>query len=110
MCYVVSVAFSLSLVSMPTRCTNHSTYDNLTLCDWYYLGTGTEYDILAGPVFTVVVGVLGVPVTILAEQNQINRRNVVGVCATCWSLTVIFTGLSQTLGEIYLWRFLLGFL
>ncbi|XP_063967262.1 uncharacterized protein LOC129278455 [Lytechinus pictus] len=91
------------------RCTNQSMFQNTTLCDWRYTGTGSEYEILAGPVFIIVLGILGVPVTVLAEMGRVNRRNVVGVCTICWSITILCTGFSQTLAEIYVWRFLLGF-
>ncbi|XP_030838062.1 high-affinity nitrate transporter 2.1 [Strongylocentrotus purpuratus] len=91
------------------RCTNETTFQNTTLCEWHYTGTGSEYEILAGPVFIIVLGILGVPITVLAEMGRINRRNVVGVCTICWSLTIVCTGFSQTLAEVYVWRFLLGF-
>ncbi|XP_072180582.1 MFS-type efflux pump MSMEG_3705-like [Diadema setosum] len=91
------------------RCINQTSFNNVTLCRWYYTGTGLEFEILAGPVFIIVLGLLGVPVTILAEVGNINRKNVVGVITFLWSVTILCTGFAHTLVEVTVWRFMLGF-
>jgi len=35
--------------------------DTKALCEWRYVGRGLQYQLLAGPVFTVLFSVSGVP-------------------------------------------------
>ena len=36
-------------------------------CKWDYTGTGTQYDVLAGPIFVLVYTIAGVPLGIAAD-------------------------------------------
>ncbi|XP_077986193.1 uncharacterized protein LOC144440682 [Glandiceps talaboti] len=63
-------------------------------CEWYYTGTGYEYQLLAGPLFNVIFSFTGVPVGLILERNRNNRKNVIALCSILWSLMVVFGGLA----------------
>ncbi|XP_070531571.1 probable galactarate/D-glucarate transporter GudP [Ptychodera flava] len=64
-------------------------------CAWQYTGTGLQYQLLAGPLFNVFFSVAGIPVSLVMERTNINRKNVIIICAVMWSAMVILTGFSR---------------
>ncbi|XP_013414102.1 probable sphingolipid transporter spinster homolog 2 isoform X2 [Lingula anatina] len=78
------------------------------LCGWKYLGTGIEYQMLAGPVFILFFTFAGVPLGITAEITRMNRTLFLSVILMLWSLMTVLTGLAQAYWHIAICRILLG--
>lgn len=76
------------------------------MCEWNYNGQGIEYEILAGPVFIVVYTIAGIPLGFLADVY--NRKNILAVLLTFWSLMTVLTGLSKEYWHLVILRFALG--
>src|SRR5258706_4846437 len=66
----------------------------------------TQISLLLGTAFAVVYGIAGIPLGYLADR--ISRRNLIfaGVCV--WSLGTIACGFSQSFGEIFTSRIVVG--
>ncbi|XP_077986195.1 uncharacterized protein LOC144440684 [Glandiceps talaboti] len=78
-------------------------------CEWYYTGTGYEYQLLAGPLFNVIFSFTGVPVGLILERNRNNRKNVIALCAILWSLMVVFGGLATQYWHLAVTRLAVAF-
>ncbi|CAH1787144.1 unnamed protein product, partial [Owenia fusiformis] len=81
---------------------------NETLCSWYYLGTGIEYQLLAGPLFIILFSLSGVPLGVIAEVSSANRKNLLTLIIFLWSCMTILSGLAQTYWHVALTRLLIG--
>ncbi|XP_041482158.1 D-galactonate transporter-like [Lytechinus variegatus] len=98
----------------PQRCEEteivslNDTASNVTSCHWVYWGTGLEYQLLAGPAFIVVVGLMRIPLTFAMEHGRINGRNILVACSIAWSLATLLTGFATEVWHVYVCRVLLG--
>ncbi|XP_006824943.1 uncharacterized protein LOC100370782 [Saccoglossus kowalevskii] len=76
-------------ISFSSFCENKSKCENpsySSYCEWHYTGTGLEYQLLAGPLFAVLFSVTGIPFTALMEKTTVNRKDVIIISITMWSL------------------------
>ncbi|XP_043201897.1 MFS-type efflux pump MSMEG_3705-like [Amphibalanus amphitrite] len=76
-------------------------------CKWDYTGTGTQYDILAGPIFVLVYTIAGVPLGIAADLY--NRKLLLCGCLLVWATCVVLTGLAEQYWQLAALRFGVGF-
>ncbi|KAF0308559.1 Protein spinster 1 [Amphibalanus amphitrite] len=76
-------------------------------CSWDYTGTGLQYDLLAGPVFTLVFTVAGLPLGLAADRC--NRKLLLCACLLVWAVCVLLTGLAQQYWQLAALRFGVGF-
>ncbi|ELT91494.1 hypothetical protein CAPTEDRAFT_23970, partial [Capitella teleta] len=81
---------------------------NVSLCDWSWKGTGLAYQLLAGPVYIVIFSISGIPLGLVTELHQINRKVILVVCVLLWSFMTILGGLAKEYWHIAVTRFLLG--
>jgi MFS family permease len=65
-------------------------------------GGGTEYDLLAGPVFNLIYTFAGIPIGYLADRY--NRKNILSFSLLFWSLSTAAMGLSRNYTELTLSR------
>lgn len=76
------------------------------VCVWDYDGTGSQYQILAGPVFILVYTVSGIPLGFCA--GVFNRRNLIVFCLLLWSTMTLLTGFATKYWHLVITRFILG--
>eukprot|EP00049_Salpingoeca_infusionum_P001038 m.44532 g.44532 ORF g.44532 m.44532 type:complete len:500 (+) comp10838_c0_seq2:443-1942(+) len=81
--------------------TNESTCPSLH-CQWNYTGSGMEYQLLAGPAFTVIYTFAGIPISAFAARC--NRKYMLTVFVAVWSIMTLCMGLSQKYWELLLAR------
>ncbi|XP_043196131.1 MFS-type efflux pump MSMEG_3705-like [Amphibalanus amphitrite] len=90
-----------------TTCISLVDAGNSAGCKWDYTGTGTEYDLLAGPIFVLVFTIAGVPLGIAADLY--NRKLLLCGCLFVWSTCVVLTGLAEQYWQLAALRFGVGF-
>ncbi|XP_070532637.1 uncharacterized protein [Ptychodera flava] len=78
-------------------------------CEWYYTGTGYEYQLLAGPLFNIIFSFSLVPMGICLERNRNNRKTVIAYSAVLWSSMVLIGGLSTQYWHLALTRLAIAF-
>ncbi|KAJ7378131.1 hypothetical protein OS493_024796 [Desmophyllum pertusum] len=76
------------------------------VCVWDYDGTGSDYQILAGPVFILVYTVSGIPLGFCA--GVFHRRNLIVFCLLLWSAMTLVTGFATKYWHLVITRFVLG--
>ncbi|KAK2567009.1 Sphingosine-1-phosphate transporter SPNS2 [Acropora cervicornis] len=76
------------------------------VCVWDYDGTGSQYQILAGPVFILVYTVSGIPLGFCA--GVFNRKNLLVFCLLLWSAMTLLTGFATKYWHLVITRFILG--
>ena len=76
------------------------------VCVWDYDGTGTDYQLLAGPVFILVYTVSGIPLGFCA--GIFHRRNLIVFCLLLWSTMTLLTGFATKYWHLVVTRFVLG--
>ena len=76
------------------------------VCVWDYDGTGSDYQILAGPVFILVYTVSGIPLGFCA--GVFHRRNLIVFCLVLWSAMTLITGFATKYWHLVVTRFVLG--
>lgn len=76
------------------------------VCIWDYDGTGSDYQILAGPVFILVYTVSGIPLGFCA--GVFHRRNLIVFCLVLWSAMTLLTGFATKYWHLVVTRFVLG--
>eukprot|EP00057_Strongylocentrotus_purpuratus_P028988 XP_011683462.1 PREDICTED: uncharacterized protein LOC100891044 [Strongylocentrotus purpuratus] len=112
--YVIFLLTLLNAANKMDRCKEteivslNDTASNVTSCHWVYWGTGLEYQLLAGPAFIVVVGLMRIPLTFVMEHGRINGRNILVGCAIAWSMATLLTGFATQVWHVYVCRVLLG--
>lgn len=89
------------------RCSNSSVEEE---CVWEYSGSGINYQILAGPVFTLVFTMTAIPLGLLASYKCINRHRILSAAALLWTITTLATSFSQAFWMLLLLRACLGML
>ncbi|CAH1786619.1 unnamed protein product [Owenia fusiformis] len=81
---------------------------NTTVCQWKYLGTGILYQLLAGPLYIVLYAVSGIPLGMISELNNINRKLILAICVILWSVMTLLSGFSQAYWHVAVCRLALG--
>lgn len=76
------------------------------VCVWDYDGTGSDYQILAGPVFILIYTVSGIPLGFCA--GVFHRRNLIVFCLLLWSAMTLLTGFATKYWHLVVTRFVLG--
>ena len=76
------------------------------VCVWDYDGTGSQYQILAGPVFILVFSISGIPLGFCA--GVFHRRNLIVFCLLLWSAMTLLTGFATKYWHLVITRFILG--
>ncbi|PFX18488.1 uncharacterized protein LOC111339466 [Stylophora pistillata] len=76
------------------------------VCAWDYDGTGSDYQILAGPVFILVYTISGIPLGFCA--GVFHRRNLIVFCLVLWSTMTLLTGFATKYWHLVVTRFILG--
>ena len=79
-------------------------------CQWDYTATGIEYEVLAGPAFTLIFTLAAIPLGILAGYRRVNRKIAIAVCLALWSTMTLLAGFTQTFWQLLLTRIGLGIL
>lgn len=79
-------------------------------CVWEYTATGIEYEFLAGPAFTLVFTLAGIPLGVLAGHPRVNRKIGLSVCLVLWSAMTLLAGLASAFWQLLLTRLGLGIL
>ena len=62
-----TMTFSVRPPHSHCRCLSLEDAGGIAGCKWDYTGTGTQYDLLAGPIFVLVFTIAGVPLGIAAD-------------------------------------------
>ncbi|CAK8673998.1 uncharacterized protein LOC143468815 isoform X3 [Clavelina lepadiformis] len=88
-----------------TSC-SEMTINSTTYCEWNYLGSGIEYQVLAGPAFIAVFTVMGIILGVIGDLY--NRVRLLSLCVTVYSLMAILTGFSSQYWQLILLRFGFG--
>ena len=79
-------------------------------CNWDYSATGIEYQVLAGPAFTLLFTLTAIPLGILAGYPWVNRKAAIAVCLVMWSLMTLLSSFTKTFWQLLLTRIGLGVL
>ena len=82
----------------------------ITECMWDYSATGIQYEVLAGPAFTLVFTLTAIPLGVLAGSPKVNRRIAIAVCLTLWSGMTLAASFTHTYWQLLLTRMGLGIL
>lgn len=77
------------------------------LCYYDYNGQGLEYQIVAGPAFTVIYTFGGIFISYAAEKY--NRKAMLAACLMFWSVMTLLTGFVKEYWQLVILRFGLGF-
>lgn len=84
----------------------HAQNSTQHVCVWDYDGTGSDYQILAGPVFILVYTISGIPLGFCA--GIFHRRNLIVFCLLLWSAMTLLTGFATKYWHLVVTRFVLG--
>ena len=79
-------------------------------CVWDYTATGIEYELLAGPAFTLVFTMAAIPLGVLAGYSFVNRKLGLAVCLVLWSSMTLLAGFTHSFWQLLLTRLGLGVL
>ena len=79
-------------------------------CQWDYMATGIQYEILAGPAFTLIFTIAAIPLGVLAGYRRVNRKIAIAVCLVLWSTMTLLAGFTLTFWQLLLTRVGLGIL
>jgi len=66
----------------------------------------TQISLLAGLAFSIFYTVMGLPIARLADQK--NRKTIIAVGITCWSLMTAACGMTKSFGQLFLARIGVG--
>ena len=80
------------------------------VCEWTYLGVGLEYQILAGPAFTIIFTLCAIPLGFTAGLPRNNRKVVLSVSIVLWSLMTLLSSFTHNFGQLLATRIGLGLL
>lgn len=79
-------------------------------CYWDYSATGIQYQVLAGPAFTLLFTLTSIPLGLLAGYSWVNRKVAIAVCLVLWSLMTLLSSFTETFWQLLLTRVGLGIL
>ncbi|XP_043214141.1 MFS-type efflux pump MSMEG_3705-like isoform X1 [Amphibalanus amphitrite] len=94
-------------ITTETTCTSFVDADGHHGCKWDYTGTGTEYNLLAGPVFILIYTFAGIPMGLAADLY--NRKLLLAGALILWSTCTFLTGFAEEYWELAVLRFGIGF-
>lgn len=86
------------------------TFSHGVQCQWDYTATGINYEVLAGPAFTLVFTLVAIPLGILAGYKWMNRKVAISVFLVLWSLMTLLAAFTHTYWQLLLTRIGLGLL
>lgn len=79
-------------------------------CIWDHTTTGIEYEVLAGPAFTLVFTLVALPLGMLAGLPRVNRKMAIAICLILWSSMTLLSSYTQAFWQLLLTRIGLGIL
>ena len=79
-------------------------------CEWGHTTTGIEYEVLAGPAFTLVFTMVALPLGMLAGSTRVNRKMTIAVCVVLWSAMTLASSFTHSFWQLLLTRIGLGIL
>ena len=79
-------------------------------CVWTYTGSGIEYQVLAGPAFTVIFTLFAIPLGFSAGLRRVNRVMVLAGGAVLWSVMTLLSSFVADFGQLLATRIGLGLL
>ena len=71
-------------------------------------GTGQQYELLAGPIFTIIYLPAGIPVAWLADRFHNKRSTILAIALFVWSLSCVLCGFSTEYWQVAVCRFILA--
>lgn len=71
---------------------------------WDYSATGIEYEVLAGPAFTIVFTSMALPLGLLAASPKVNRKVTIAVCLFLWSAMTLASSFTLAFWQLLLTR------
>ena len=77
---------------------------------WSYLGSGTEYQVLAGPAFIVIFTFCAIPLGFSAGFKRINRKLILSLSVVLWSVMTLLASFTENFGQLLATRIGLGLL
>lgn len=77
---------------------------------WGHTTTGIEYEVLAGPAFTLVFTLVALPLGMLAGSPKVNRKMAIAVCLVLWSSMTLASSFTLVFWQLLLTRIGLGIL
>lgn len=69
-----------------------------------------EYELLAGPAFTLVFTVAAIPLGVMAGYSFVNRKIGLAVCLVLWSAMTLVAAFATSFWQLLLTRLGLGIL
>lgn len=81
---------------------------DVKICKYDYNGQGIEYQLVSGPVFTLVFTCTGVLISIFADKFKNKRTLILACCLVWWSIMTVVTGFVSTFWQLAILRFGLG--
>ncbi len=77
---------------------------------WDYTPIGFQYEVLAGPAFTLVFTLVALPLGLLATSPKVNRKIAIAVCLVLWSAMTLAASFTLSFWQLLLTRIGLGIL
>lgn len=77
---------------------------------WDHAPIGIEYEVLAGPAFTLVFTMVALPLGVLAGFSKVNRKMAIAVSLILWSAMTLASSFTQSFWQLLLARIGLGIL
>ena len=77
---------------------------------WDYSATGIQYEVLAGPAFTLIFTLVALPLGLLAGVQKVNRKLAIAICLVLWSGMTLAASFTSTFWQLLLTRIGLGIL
>ncbi|XP_054769375.2 D-galactonate transporter-like [Lytechinus pictus] len=90
------------------RCFENSTLCLPDICGIQYTGQGTLYELLAGPIYMIVQGVVGIPLLGFIQWFSWQPSFIICMFTTLWTLCTLFTAFMNDYWAIALLRFFFG--
>ncbi|XP_050414954.1 protein spinster homolog 1 [Patella vulgata] len=84
--------------------TNNGSIEHV--CKWDYLGSGFQYQLVAGPIFIVIYTFMGIFIGFLADRY--NRKVLLAICLMFWSAMTLLTGFIGDYWQLVVLRLGLG--
>ena len=77
---------------------------------WDFTATGIQYEVLAGPAFTLFFTLVAVPLGLLAGAPRVNRKLAIAICLVLWSAMTLAASFTSSFWQLLLTRIGLGIL
>ncbi|XP_063966590.1 uncharacterized protein LOC129277820 [Lytechinus pictus] len=96
------------LCSERGRCSENSTFFLPDVCGIRYTGRGTTYDVLAGPIYLTVQGIVTVPLIGLVQGFSMSQPISISMFTMLSTLFILLTAFVDDYWAVVLLRFLFG--